>query len=198
MPISLSEALQPKNLASSRGCSYDLAVASEAARRRGLSYNYQPDFIAKEVCEVSSLVQMTFPFCESPIERRMLVALAFSDYGDKFVRYLPHIHLPKEDKNFPTQDLIIIPQFAFVKHRLDFAIIGKCEGQHRMIGIECDGKKFHPDSVNDRVRDHERDTYLKCFNIDVFRFSGKAIQADPRPLAQQAANAMLEWRASLI
>lgn len=131
--------------------------------------------------------------CDSPIERRLMPALVFANYGHMFASFPADLHCPKIDQAPPKGDLIVIPQFAYVRFRLDFAIIAKADDRRLIVGVECDGEEFHKDADKDR----ERDAYLKAFDVTMFRFSGRQIQADPLPLASRVAMHVADWRASL-
>lgn len=110
--------------------------------------------------------------CESPIERDMLAALMSGCWGFCDSPFVP-VHSLR-DKEAPIKDapVVIIPQFPFGRFRLDFAILCRGEGKPRILAVECDGKEFH-DPEADRLRDKQ----LEAFGIDVFRATGKSINA---------------------
>ena len=151
----------------------------------------QPSFTSL-VEKAQQRVGQILQFCESPIERLMLPALVFADYGASFASFPAQIHIPSTDDP-PRGDLVIIPQFAFVKYRFDFGVLADIDGHWRITAVECDGEEYHQDAVKDR----RRDAYLKAFGITTFRFKGTDIQADPLPLAAQVAAHVQTWRASL-
>lgn len=111
--------------------------------------------------------------CESPIERDMLAALMAGNWSFCESPFVP-VHSLR-DKEAPIKDapVVLIPQFAFGRFRLDFAILCRGEGKKpRILAVECDGKEFH-DPEADRLRDRQ----LEAFGIDVFRATGKSIHA---------------------
>lgn len=163
-----------------------------AQRRAALLELPMPD--AKARLEAATAkIRSAYEVCESPIERKLLPALIFANYGHAFASFPAEIHCPKTDLKPPRGDLIVIPQFAFVRSRLDFCVIAEAEGVRKFVAVECDGDDYHTDATKDRMRDD----YLIAFGFDVFRFSGKEIQADPLPLATKVAMHLADWRASL-
>lgn len=170
-------------------------VADSCARqcvKRGVGMGLAPAVSESFVVRAREKLTEVLNECESPIERRMLAALAFANYGN-FASFPAELHLPKKSAEPPRGDLVIIPQFAFVKMRLDFAIIGELHGVRKFVAVECDGEEYHTDADKDRLRDN----YLRGFGFEVFRFRGADIQADPLPLATQVGMHLADWRASL-
>lgn len=175
------------------GASYIIDRCIIVAKRRAQAMQIGPEDTERAITKSATDITLAFNQCESPIERRLLPALVFAYYGEQFSSFPAEVHCPKLDQAAPTGDIVVIPQFAFIRYRLDFAIIGEFGGFRKIVCVECDGAEFHVRQSADR----QRDSYLKAFGIDVFRFSGKDIQADPLPLATRAADALIEWRASL-
>jgi hypothetical protein len=164
-----------------------------AAYKRAALLELPMDGAQKHINAAKAKVIASIGQCDSPIERRMLPALVFANYGHAFASFPAELHCPKVDTAPPKGDLIVIPQFAFIRSRLDFAVIAKAEGRQLVVAVECDGAEFHKDADKDRARD----AYLKAFDVTVFRFSGRQIQADPLPLASLVAHHVADWRASL-
>lgn len=163
------------------------------ANRRAIAMQIGKEDAAKAFAKARAAIARAYIHCESPIEKRILPALVFAYYGEQFATFPAEVHCPKDCESPPQGDVVIVPQFAFVKHRLDFAIIGEFSGHRKIVGVECDGREYHPDPKIDAVRDR----YLRGFGIDVLRFTGAEIQHDPLPLAAKAASILVEWRASL-
>lgn len=125
---------------------------------------------------------------ESPIERVMAPWLIFDHYGPDFMTVPPTIHIPKEEGAFPGGDICIIPQFAFAKFRLDFAIVATTLCARCIVGLECDGAEFHPNAFDDA----KRDNYLLTWGIPVVRAKGKDIYATPRRVMSDVMEA-IQW-----
>lgn len=129
--------------------------------------------------------------CESPIEREMAAPLVMANY-EGFQSCPAIVHLPKAEERFPAGDLIIIPQMAVLKFRLDFGIIGIHEREHLIVALECDGAEFH----QDKMKDWKKTKYLESAGIRVVRASGEEISADPMAVAQKVAAVLIEWKFS--
>lgn len=130
------------------------------------------------------------PLCESPIERSMLAALitgAWSGFGT----IPPRVHngMDKEEM-LPKGDVLIVPQMAFLRYRLDFAVVLEIAGRQQIVAIECDGADFH----NDYKREKLRVDYLKSWGIPVFKFKGSEIHAEPLAAANRAILSICMWR----
>lgn len=172
---------------------YVADVAEKQAHRRAAALELPMAEATKRLTAAKQRIFERIGQCESPIERLMLPALVFANYGHLFASFPAELHCPKVDERPPTGDLIVIPQFAFIRSRLDFCVIAEVEGRRKMVAVECDGEGFH----NNADKDRKRDAYLNAFGMDVFRFEGKQIQADPLPLAAKVAMHLADWRASL-
>lgn len=132
------------------------------------------------------------PLCESPIERSMLAALitgAWSGFGT----IPPRVHngMDKEEM-LPKGDVLIVPQMAFLRYRLDFAVVLEVSGRQQIVAVECDGADFH----NDYKREKLRVDYLKSWGIPVFKFKGSEIHAEPIAAAHKAILSICMWRDS--
>lgn len=113
--------------------------------------------------------------CESPIEKTMLAAMLTYHWGHEFLSLPPLIHLPKEEDFLPRGDLVIVPQFAFAKYRVDFLIVAELNGRKEFVAVECDGEEFHQDAMRDRTRD----AYFQSWGIPVVRVTGSLISGTP-------------------
>lgn len=115
--------------------------------------------------------------CESPIERRLAIALAFMrpDGGYLFrVGWHP--------------DFYVHPQFDCGPYRLDFAIMSKdASGITDVfkIAVECDGHDFHERTKAQAAHDKRRDRYFTLNGWHVLRFTGAEIWRDPRACVEQ-------------
>lgn len=128
--------------------------------------------------------------CESPIERSMLAALVTGCWSG-FGTIPPRVHngMDKEEM-LPKGDVIIVPQMAFLRYRLDFAVIIEVAGRQQIIAIECDGADFHTDYRRELLRVN----YLKSWGIPVFKFTGSELHAEPLAAAHRAIVSICQWR----
>lgn len=160
------------------------------AARRAESMGIHTQDFSRRCGDAIQQIRATYQDCESPIERRLLPALVFADYGEKFASFPAHIHNPAIDKTPPSADLVIIPQFAFIRYRLDFVVLGRAVNADRWVGVECDGEDYHCGEFKERLRD----AYLEVFGIKIIRLKGADIYRDPAECAQRVAQELLSWR----
>lgn len=130
--------------------------------------------------------------CESPIERSMLAALLTGNW-DGFDTIAPIVHDSSRDalEMLPAWDLVIVPQMAFLKFRLDFGVIAKWDGRRHIVAVECDGAAFHQDAVRERYRV----AYLKSWDVPVFKFSGTLLHEDAIAAADVVIGAICRKKA---
>lgn len=132
--------------------------------------------------------------CESPIERSMLAALLTAQWTG-FDTIPPRVHsaLDKEEM-MPAGDVLIVPQMAFMRYRLDFGVVLRLDGMPpQIVAVECDGADFH----NDQRREVLRVNYLKSWGIPVFKFTGREIHSDPFEAARKVTFGICQWRDAL-
>lgn len=168
-------------------------ICRDVCLRRAAMLAISDDYANDRIGKARDRLFQHIDACESPIEKRLLPALVFANYGDGFFTFPAEMHFPKVDDAPPKGDIVVIPQFAFIRYRFDFGIIAEAETQRKIVAVECDGEEWHKDAM----KDHRRDAYLAGFGIDMFRFRGKDIQADPLALASKVAMHLANWRASL-
>jgi hypothetical protein len=130
--------------------------------------------------------------CESPIERALLPWLVFQDYGDLHDGPA-RLHIPKDEGVMPIAPVVIVPQFAFVRFRLDFGIVARAHDCMRIFAIECDGGDFHT-----AERDAKRDAYLKSWGVETIRLDGRAIYRDGKASGGAVALRLMEWEAGIM
>lgn len=130
------------------------------------------------------------PLCESPIERSMLGALLTGDWGD-IGAIPPVIHDASRSSSemLPTSPVVIIPQMAFVRFRLDFAVMIVKRGRLQLVAVECDGKAFHQDAVKESTRV----AYLNSWQIPVFKFTGSELHDDAINAADRVIAGIHGW-----
>jgi hypothetical protein len=106
--------------------------------------------------------------CESPIERKMLDALA------------PHFPGVLDGSVVGDAGCLEL-QYQAVGYRLDFAIIGD-----RKVAVECDGHDFHDRTKEQAARDKSRDRRLIADGWTVLRYTGSEIHKDAAKCAAEA------------
>lgn len=139
--------------------------------------------------QYAKALQMT----ESPIERAMIAALLTGRWaGCETIP--PIVHDARRDSTELLQlgDVIIVPQMAFLKFRLDFGILVEKNGRRQIVDVEVDGAAFHQDAAKDRFRS----AYLNSWDIPTFRFKGSAIHEDAIAAADEVIAAICMWKAS--
>ena len=107
---------------------------------------------------------------ESPIERMAIAALITAPWRG-FMTLPPVVHDGRDDDLRPNGDLILVPQMAFIRCRIDIALVAEIGGAERVFAIECDGNAYHQNANKDR----KRTAFLASWNIPTFRLSGSAI-----------------------
>lgn len=153
---------------------FQAGLAAEQMERRALIHGMSEVMAKRAVDRGFAMVAAAEGWCETPIEKRLLPWLVFADYGDEFLSVPAGVHSPRHQDEMPGDDILIIPQFAFAKYRMDFAIMTRHGDQTRFVCVECDGDGFHAVAYDSR-----RDAYLRGFGIPTVRMSGKEIAAHP-------------------
>ena len=130
--------------------------------------------------------------CESPIERTMLPYLVFADYHGF---QSPHANVMTcKEATRPAGDLLIIPQYPFIRYRFDFAVIGSLDISNQiMVAVECDGEAFHASPIQ-AERDRNRDALSRSFGVEVVRARGTDTHNNPRAVAQRVSDILSSWR----
>lgn len=128
---------------------------------------------------------------ESPIERSMLAALVTGDWAGCHT-VPPIVHDSRKDASelLPPGEVVIVPQMAFIKYRLDFGIIVERGGSRTTFAVECDGQAFHSNAELDR----RRDQYLQSWGVLTFRCRGSALHEDAIAEADRIISAICQWR----
>lgn len=167
-----------------------LHLGMERLRRRARTME-----LRESVCnDVEALAYSEYvkgePLCESPIERAMLAALITGEWSG-FGTIPPRVHnaLDKTEM-LPEGDVVIVPQMAFLRYRLDFGVVLEIKGRKQVVAIECDGADFH----TDYEREVSRVNYLKGWGIPVFKFRGAELHDDALQSAHRAIVSICMWR----
>ena len=135
----------------------------------------------------------SIPLLESPIERTMMGAL-ITGYWKGFETLPPRVHDSRRDAHelLPQGDLVIVPQMAFLKYRLDFGLVIERRGQRQIVAVECDGAEFHKGATKDRIRNG----YLASWDIPTFRLRGSEIFEDAMRYADELIAELVVWKRS--
>lgn len=128
--------------------------------------------------------------CESPIERSMLAALITGDWGD-IGALPPRVHDAGRaaSEMLPKSPVVIVPQLAFVRFRLDFGLVIVKDRRLQMVAVECDGKEFHQDANKEAMRV----AYLNSWNIPVFKFTGSDLFDNAINSADRVIAGIHDW-----
>lgn len=160
-----------------------LAMSRFSPRTRRLGMSDQMVDAAHDAGQ-EALIRL-YKAAESPIERALAPWLIFADYGPKFLTVPPIVNIPKEDGGVMAGDLVIVPQFAFAKYRVDFMIVGVVGRARHMVAVECDGQEYH-----DPQKDRERDAYFRSWGIATVRATGEQIYTSPQMVAGRVSDAL--------
>lgn len=140
------------------------------------------DLARRQVRNVSDM-------CESPIERKLLPWLLCEDYGPNLGGFCALTFNHKRDLVMPACRVVVAPQFAILRYRLDFAVFARRDDlATRIIAVECDGKEFHG-----KASDDKRDAALKSIGVQTVRASGSDITLRPRTVTRRVGELVQEW-----
>jgi very-short-patch-repair endonuclease len=117
--------------------------------------------------------------CESPLERRFLVALLFTEWFD----FAPVSGRGPSQIAEDSCGVVLGQQVRVGAYRIDFAM--KRRGSSKKLAIEIDGKTFHssPEQVE---RDKIRDRVLVAQGWSTMRYCGRELLRDALTCARQA------------
>lgn len=128
--------------------------------------------------------------CESPIERAVLAGLLTSDWRSD-AETIPAV-VTREAQARPERELVIVPQFVFVRCRADFGISARVGDSGRLWAVECDGADYHRDALAQR----KRDAFLNSWGIQVYHLTGSDIHRDVHTALSQVVHDVNAWRAA--
>lgn len=185
-----NEHVELKDALSSAGLQYDVAIRHLKARRQAEGFGEQR--IAVDVAKAAATCARLRKFCESPIEHMMVPWLVCQNYG-QFSCGVPAAHVPAEDPVPPDAELMIVPQFAFARFRIDFALVAKIREHTKIVAIECDGRDYHKNAA----RDFRRDQYLLGWGIPTVRASGAEIARNPMHVGERVARFIVNYACDL-
>ena len=167
------------------------AEAEQSFFRRAGCMGLTPERMTDLRDHAWDMVVAASQFCESPIERMMLGPLLLANY-DGFGSIPARMYLPKMEDIPPAADVLLIPQFAFVRYRLDLAVFAKDDVRGtKVVALECDGNDYHKDNL----REQTRDAMFAAFNVTVVHATGKEIYRDPCAVAARVSNILVDWKA---
>lgn len=170
-----------------------LDLGMSVLARRGRTMELRQDVIEAAQQRARREYAKGEALCESPIERAMLAGLLTAQWSG-FNAMPPAVHTAMDkEEMLPEGDIVIVPQMAFLRYRLDFGIVLRTpEGSIQTVAVECDGADFHTEYRKEALRIN----YLKSWGIPVFKFTGKDIHADALAAAAKVAFGVCQWRAS--
>lgn len=167
------------------------SFAAEAFRRRLIASGHQEQFVDKLIELGRAEIASASRAVESPIERMLLPWLVFQDYGPDLISPAA-VHVLDTPQKPPPHPVIIVPQFPFLRHRLDFAILIKRRDHAKLIAVECDGAEYH-----DARSDWGRDRWLEFWGIKTFRATGAEINREPERISARVARHVVHWASAV-
>jgi len=168
---------------------FGLSRLEERAAMLGLHTTAYPGIEAKARAEFAKGT----PLCESPIERAMLAALITGPWaGFSTLPAVVH-NASNKDEMLPPGDVVIVPQMAFLRYRLDFGVVVEVGNARRIVCVECDGADWH----RDYAKETKRVAYLKSWDIPVFKFTGSELHEDAIAAADMVIAGICQWKANL-
>lgn len=182
-------------LASGQNVSQELAGVIEnciiSADQEAMIFGFENNLVRIESARTRLLACLSL--CESPIEKLVLAALAFTVIPDTLC-FPPAIHDFMSGEPWPNSPFVIVPQFVVARYRLDFLVsIEDQQGTRTLVAIECDGANFH-NGIDTRQRDANRDSYLAKLGIRTVRISGQRISKLREKLSNEFAAMFAEKR----
>jgi len=123
-------------------------------------------------------------YCQSPIERLMLLALWSRGVWTNRLAFAqaPVLSLLIEDANGSIHLCpVLAPQVPVGPYRVDFLIAAARPLHYKdtvLFAVECDGHDFHERTKKQAERDKGRDRYLASQGITVLRYTGSEIWRD--------------------
>ncbi len=164
----------------------DLARAHIQSRAKFLGL---PDsYTDKAIEQAEKTAQHIVDLCESPIERLILPWLLVEDYGPLIHTFPAKGFNHQKDVGAPVGDIVIAPQFAFIRYRADFAILVKANGKSGIFVLECDGNPYHGAAT-----DNPRDACFASCGVRVIRACGSEINSRPRNVSALVSSIIQEW-----
>lgn len=164
-------------------------LAESRIRSRCSILQAGPADIERVVAAARERFERGLTLCDSPIECMTFAALMTADWWT-FGSIVPMVHDARRGRRFPDGDLVVVPQLAFSRVRMDFALVAQLSGsRQKIVAVECDGQQFH-----DPVVDAKRDEYLLSWGIKTFRVRGSDISRDVAQALQPAVDDMVAWR----
>jgi very-short-patch-repair endonuclease len=144
--------------------------------------------------------------CESPIEVMLMAGLYQAAIDDGLHQFMdsrggPYFCAP-EDAGIrldgrPEEGIFICPQVVIGDYRVDFLVSYVSHPDPTVrFAVECDGHDFHEKTKEQAQRDKARDRILQSTGLNVFRFTGREIYADPVKCGREVCGAARDasWR----
>lgn len=130
--------------------------------------------------------------CESPIEKKLLLAIwdvgFFKKSEASGKRWSDGTEITIAAR---SGQVLLLQQVKWGSYRLDFGVWDQDRGDRLSIAIECDGFDYHERTKEQARRDRSRDRELTTSGVEVLRFTGSEIHADPVACAKEIAYAFI-------
>lgn len=150
----------------------ELEILAESRKRR-LPKVHRPLLSPSQLEAAACAIETVEELAESPIERQFGIAAAAV---------------------FGAAGFRLVPQYEHARYRYDFAVLHPNLAQV-LLFIECDGKQFHS-NAQQIENDKKKDAAAEEINSFVIRYTGAAINRDPKDCAENALGWLRKaWRA---
>ena len=121
--------------------------------------------------------------CDSPIEVQIGAAIiVFFERSGRPLKLCKTL-----DTRTATDELVLVPQYAWSYYRSDWAILNPA--RHGALLIECDGKDFHS-TISQKIHDQKKDEAAMDRGFLTMRFTGSEIFRDADRCAQKIYDAV--------
>ncbi len=164
-------------------------------------------YVSENISNLWTEFENGLMYCESPIEKMMMAALAIVGGRQVFVGFKVKKMYFGRDVESSAEHLLIAPQAELGSYRVDFLLTmtiiapkfelidgeSKATGDNKVIKqmiLECDGHDYHERTKEQAKNDRTRDRTLQQLGYLVFRYTGSEIWEDVFKCAQDAVNTL--------
>lgn len=140
-------------------------------------------FVVSE--DITNCIIKSIGICESPIEKHLMPWLLVQR---QWLFDYPSILLSRDRLRCNCNAIALVPQFWIGQFRVDFAFVWRHGRDLLKVVIECDGADYHTDRKKELVR--EKNLLGVSHVLEIVRFTGSEIYANPEKCAYRAAAAV--------
>lgn len=184
----VSDCLPRRDGTKTSGVRTQLDLARNHIARRAAFLGLPESYTDKAIELAQEAAEHVVELCESPIERLILPWLLVEDYGPHIHTFPAKVFNHRRDVGAPVGDIVIAPQFAFIRYRADFALLVNANGKQGIFAFECDGNAFHA-----AAKDNPRDACFASWGVRVIRACANEVTARPRNVSALVSSIIQEW-----